>query len=63
MLERASAGSVKMLEKDDPFNRDDIANYLCVMLLMLPAANRQKGKEFLRMFKDTGEVSEFFPRQ
>ena len=24
MLERASAGSVKMLEKDDPFNRDDI---------------------------------------
>lgn len=61
MLERASAGSVKMLEKEDPFNRDDIANYLCVMLLMLPAANRQKGKEFLRMFKDTGRYSSFFP--
>ena len=61
MLERASAGSVKMLEKDDPFNRDDIANYLCVMLLMLPAANRQKGKEFLRMFKDTGKYPSFFP--
>ena len=60
-LERASAGSVKMLEKDDPFNRDDIANYLCVMLLMLPAANRQKGKEFLRMFKDTGKYTSFFP--
>ena len=61
MLERASAGKVKMLEKDAPFNRDDIANYLCVMLLMLPAANRQKGKEFLRMFKDTGKYPSFFP--
>ena len=61
MLERASAGSVKMLEKDAPFNRDDTANYLCVMLLMLPAANRQKGKEFLRMFKDTGKYPSFFP--
>ena len=61
MLERASAGKVKMLEKDAPFNRDDIANYLCVMLLMLPAANRQKGREFLRMFKDTGKYPSFFP--
>ena len=61
MLERASAGRVKMLEKDDPFNRDDIANYLCVMLLMLPATNRQKGKEFLRMFKDAGRYPSLFP--
>ena len=60
-LERASAGRVKMLEKDDPFNRDDIANYLCVMLLMLPAANRQKGREFLRMFRDSGRYPSFFP--
>ena len=60
-LERASAGRVKMLEKDDAFNRDDIANYLCVMLLMLPAANRQKGKEFLRMFRDSGRYPSFFP--
>ena len=61
MLERASAGQVKMLEKDDTFNRGDIANYLCVMLLMLPAANRQNGKEFLRMFRDTGKYPSFFP--
>ncbi len=61
MLERASAGSAKMLEKDVPFNRDDIANHLCVMLLMLPSANRQKGKEFLRMFKDSGKYPSFFP--
>ena len=60
-LERASAGRVKMLEKDDPFNRDDIANYLCVMLLMLPATNRQRGKEILRMFRDSGRYPSFFP--
>ena len=28
---------------------------------MLPAANRQKGKEFLRMFKDAGRYPSFFP--
>ena len=61
MLERASGGRVKMLEKDDPFNRNDIANYLCVMLLMLPATNRQRGREFLRMFKDSGRYPSFFP--
>ena len=61
MLERASGGRVKMLEKDDPFNRDDIANYLCVMLLMLPAANRRKSREFLRMFRDSGRYPSFFP--
>ena len=61
MLERASAGHVKMLEKDDPFNRDDVDNYLCVVLLMLPATNRQRGREFLRMFKDSGRYPSFFP--
>lgn len=61
MLERASGGRAKMLEKDDRFTRDDIQNYLCVMLLMLPATNRQKGKEFLRMFRDSGRYHTFFP--
>ena len=61
MLERASGGRVKILEKDDLFTQADITNYLCVMLLMLPAANRQKGKEFLRMFRDSGRYPTFFP--
>ncbi len=61
MLQRASAGRVKMLEKEDAFTRDDINNYLCVMLLMLPAANRRRGKEFLRMFRDAGRYPSFFP--
>ena len=61
MLERASGGRVKLLEKEDLFTRSDVANYLCVMLLMLPAANRQKGREFLRMFRDSGRYPTFFP--
>ena len=61
MLNRVGAGRVKMLEKEDTFNRDDLANYLCVMLLMLPATNRQKGREFLRMFRDSGRYPSFFP--
>ena len=60
-LEMASGGRVKLLEKDDRFTRADEANYLCVMLLMLPAANRQKGKEFLRMFRDSGRYPTLFP--
>ena len=61
MLERASGGRVKMLEKDVPFTASDVANYLCVMLLMLPAANRMKAKEFLRMFRDSGRYPTLFP--
>ena len=61
MLERASGGRVKVLEKDDIFTRADVANYLCVMLLMLPAANRQRGREFLRMFRDSGRYPTLFP--
>ena len=61
MLERASGGRVKMLEKETRFTAWDVENYLCVLLLMLPAANRQKGKEFLRMFRDSGRYPSFFP--
>lgn len=60
-LERASGGRVKVLQKDDRFQPADLAHYLCVMLLMFPAANRQKGKEFLRFFRDSGRYSAFFP--
>ena len=61
MLEIASAGRVKLLEKDDLFTRSDIENYLCVMLLMLPAANRRRGRDFLRMFRDSGRYPTIFP--
>ena len=45
MLERASGGRVKMLEKDDLFTAADIDHYLCVMLISLQSANR-KSKDF-----------------
>ncbi len=60
-LELASGGRVKVLEKDDAFTADDIRSYLCTMLLMLPAANRHKGKDFLRMFRNSGRYPGFFP--
>lgn len=60
MLERASGGRVKMLEKGDAFTKQDVEGYLCVMLLMLPSAARQS-KETLRMFRDSGRFTSFFP--
>jgi type III restriction enzyme len=60
ILDRAAAGRVKILEKDDPLNALDVQSHLCVMLLMLQSANRQT-KETLRLFRDRGNVHGFFP--
>lgn len=60
MLERASGGRVKMLEKEDNFTPEDVRDYLCVMLLMLQSAGRQS-KEALKVFKDSGRFTRFFP--
>ncbi|ELY4506750.1 MULTISPECIES: DEAD/DEAH box helicase [Enterobacterales] len=60
MLERASGGRVKMLEKNDAFTKRDIDENLCVMLLMLQSSARQS-KETLRMFRDSGRFTTFFP--
>lgn len=60
ILDRASAGRTKILEKDDPLNKQDLDTHLCVMLLMLQSANRET-KETLRLFRDRGNVHGFFP--
>ena len=60
MLERGSRGRVKFLEKDDPFDLADTAHQLCVMLLSLPAANNNRNREFLRMFRSAGKYRSFF---
>jgi len=60
MLERASGGRVKLLEKNDAFTKRDINESLCVMLLMLQSSARQS-KETLRMFRDSGRFTSFFP--
>ena len=61
IMERASAGRFRLLEKDDYFTSGDVSHYLCILLLMLPAANRQKGRDFLRMFRDSGRYQTLFP--
>ncbi len=63
MLERLSGGKVKLLQKDGRFTRQDVESRLCVMMLMLPSANRQKGKDFLKIFRDSGGYTSFFPEQ
>ena len=63
MLERISGGKVKLLQKDDRFTRQDVESRLCIMMLMLPSANRQKGKDFLKIFRDSGGYTSFFPEQ
>lgn len=60
MLERASGGRVKVLEKTDNFTPEDVREYLCVMLLMLQSSSRQT-KETLRLFRDSGKFTRFFP--
>ena len=60
VLERAGGKKVKIIEKTDAFSLQDLQEYLCVMLLMLPSANRET-KESLRMFKDSGRFIGFFP--
>ena len=61
MLERASGGRVKLLEKNDLFSREDTAHYMCVMLLSLQSANRKNNREFLRMYRDSGRYPTLFP--
>ena len=60
ILDRAAAGRVKFMEKNDRLDRRDVETHLCVMLLMLQSANRET-KETLRIFRDRGNVQGFFP--
>ena len=62
-LEGISGGKVKLLQKTDRFTKQDIESQLCLMMLMLPSANRQKNKEFLKIFRDSGGYTSFFPEQ
>ena len=60
-LDLASAGRTLVLEKNSGFSPADVRENLCVVLLMLPSANRET-KESLRMFRDSGGFERFFPR-
>ena len=59
-LDVSSAGKTLILEKNSGFKPQDVRERLCVLLLMLPSANRVT-KEQLRMFRDSGGFERFFP--
>src|SRR5690606_27937763 len=60
MLERASGGRVKLLEKDDTFTAQDVDSQLCVMLMMLQAgAVQKKSKDARKMFQNSGKYPSF----
>lgn len=59
-LDLVSAGRTLMLEKTSGFSPRDIDENLCVLMLMLPSANRVT-KAQLRMFRDSGGFDRFFP--
>ena len=61
-LDVSSAGKTLILEKNTGFKPQDVRERLCVLLLMLPSANRET-KDQLRMFRDSGGFERFFPRE
>ncbi len=60
LLEVTSGGRVKIAERKDGLSPADVSGKLTILLLMLPAANRQT-KEKLRMYRDSGGYEAFFP--
>ena len=60
ILDRVGAGRVRIMEKNTLLNKRDVETNLCVMLLMLQAANRE-AKDYLKIFKDRGDVHGFTP--
>jgi type III restriction enzyme len=60
MLDRISGGKTMIFDKNDRFNKADVEGNLCIMLLMLQSGNRDN-KETLRMFRDSGKFTSFFP--
>ena len=62
VLDLSSGGRTLIKEKTELFNRLDISENLVILLLMLPSANRQN-KETLKVFRDRGGFTDFFPRE
>lgn len=61
MLERATGGRIKVMRKDDPIQRLDVENSLCIMVIMLQAVNRKRNRNFLKMYRPSGAYGSFFP--
>ncbi len=61
-LDLASGGRTLILEKQGRFSPRDVQENLCILMLMLPSANRVT-KAQLRMFRDRGGFEPFFPAE
>ncbi|MEQ9427040.1 MAG: DEAD/DEAH box helicase family protein [Cyclobacteriaceae bacterium] len=60
ILDISSGGRTLIKEKTELFSKLDVEENLVVLMLMLPSASR-KNKETLRMFRDSGGFTDFFP--
>lgn len=62
ILDISSGGRTLIKEKTEIFSRLDVEENLVVLMLMLPSANRQN-KETLKVFRDAGGFTDFFPAE
>jgi type III restriction enzyme len=60
ILDISSGGCTLVREKGDFFTKQDTEQCLVILLLMLPSANRIN-KETLKVFRDSGAYTDFFP--
>ena len=61
-LDLSSGQRTRVFEKTTAFGPRDVKENLCILLLMLPSANR-KTKDRLRMYRDAGGFDRFFPSE
>lgn len=62
LLDNLSGNAVKIMEKTTPLNANDVADNLCVMILMLQSSNRQN-QASLKIFQERGDVRGFTPEE
>ena len=60
VLDQASGGRTRIVEKHERFSPIDVNQQLVVLVLMLQSSNR-RDKESLRVFRDNGGFTDFFP--
>ncbi len=61
-LDLSSGQRTRIFEKTTPFGPSDVNENLCILLLMLPSANRSlTRKDKLRIYRDSGAFDRFFP--
>ena len=60
-LEQAGRGRVRILEKTDGFDTNDVRACLCIMVLTYQSFNRERSRDALKMTQNAGRYMAFFP--